>query len=248
MPVDSIDCGPLRARRRELVLTVRQVFVNKRIFEHKPLHHAQVAFAAFHFAFTAATLYAVSRPRINLFQAKRVPVLSVLPLAVAMILNVVMLNASLAYSSILFYQMVRVLNTPCVAVLNWLLAKTSMSMRAALALIPICLGVGIVSYSETAGKSVASDTTTSMWGVIFAPTALFAGAIYTIWIAKYHKLLECTSMQLLLNQTPVSVLVMLYIIPVADDVTAWRTLDAPKWLLVLLVHVTRARPPARILY
>lgn len=215
---------------------VRQVFVNKRIFEYKPLRHAQVAFAAFHFAFTAATLYAVSRPRVNMFQAKRVSILSILPLAIAMILNVVLLNASLAYSSILFYQMVRVLNTPCVAALNWLVSKTSMSTRAALALIPICLGVAVVSYSETAGKSAASDRTTTTWGVVFAFSALFAGAIYTVWIAKYHKLLDCTSMQLLLNQTPVSVLVMLYIIPVADEVTAWRTLDAPKWLLVLLVR------------
>lgn len=29
-------------------------------------------------------------------------------------------------------------------------------------------------------------------------------------------------MQLLMNQAPVSVLVMLYVIPVADDVTVWR--------------------------
>ena len=177
-----------------------------------------------------------------MFQAKRVTILGILPLPLAMILNVVLLNASLAYSSILFYQMVRILNTPCVATLNWLVSKTSMSVKAALALIPICLGVAVVSYSETAGKSATPDKTTSIWGVVFAFTALFAGAVYTVWIAKYHKLLECTSMQLLLNQTPVSVLVMLYIIPVADDVTAWRTLDAPKWLLVLLVGLPCSRP------
>lgn len=29
-------------------------------------------------------------------------------------------------------------------------------------------------------------------------------------------------MQLLMNQAPISVLVMLYVIPVADDVTVWR--------------------------
>lgn len=49
-----------------------------------------------------------------------------------------------------------------------------------------------------------------------------ASSLYTVWIQWYHEKLECSSMQLLMNQAPVSVLVMLYVIPVADDVTVWR--------------------------
>lgn len=151
-----------------------------------------------------------------------------------MICNVVLLNLSLAYSSIQFYQIVRVLVTPCVAGLNYVITKATIPVRAALTLIPVCAGVAVVSYFDTAGKK-GSDRGTSLLGVVFGFAALFASAIYTVWIDKYHKKLECTSMQLLLNQAPVSVLVMLYIIPLSDDVTAWATIDGPMWLLVIFV-------------
>jgi solute carrier family 35 protein E3 len=168
---------------------------------------------------TAATLYAVSRPRINIFQAKRVPLLKILPLAISMICNVVLLNLSLAYSSIQFYQIVRVLVTPAVALMNYIIVRATIPMRAALTLIPVCVGVAVVSYFDTAAKSGS-----------------FASAIYTVWIDKYHRVLECTSMQLLLNQAPVSVLVMLFVIPFSDDITVWASLDSTTWMLVLLVR------------
>ncbi|KAK0259070.1 hypothetical protein B0A54_01600 [Friedmanniomyces endolithicus] len=44
--------------------------VNKRLFEDAALRHAQVTFAAIHFAITAATLYVVSIPPLALFQRK----------------------------------------------------------------------------------------------------------------------------------------------------------------------------------
>jgi solute carrier family 35 protein E3 len=184
---------------------------------------------------TAFTLYAVSRPRINVFQPKRVPVLRILPLAISMICNVVLLNLSLAYSSIQFYQIVRVLVTPAVAMLNSSIVKTTIPVNAALTLIPVCAGVAIVSYFDTAPKSGSTEKATDPIGVVFAFAALFASAIYTVWIDKYHRVLECTSMQLLLNQAPVSVLVMLFVIPFSDDVTVWLALDSFTWMLVLLV-------------
>ncbi|KAK1821093.1 hypothetical protein LTR12_004485 [Friedmanniomyces endolithicus] len=57
--------------------------VNKRLFEDAALRHAQVTFAAIHFAITAATLYAVSNAPIAPFQRKHAGFLQMLPLAVA---------------------------------------------------------------------------------------------------------------------------------------------------------------------
>jgi solute carrier family 35 protein E3 len=211
------------------------------LFGHESLRHSQVTIAAFHFLVTAATLYAVSRPRINIFQAKRVPILRILPLAISMICNVVLLNLSLAYSSIQFYQIVRVLVTPAVALMNYIIVRATIPMRAALTLIPVCVGVAVVSYFDTAAKSGSSEKTTAPIGIIFAFSALFASAIYTVWIDKYHRVLECTSMQLLLNQAPVSVLVMLFVIPFSDDITVWVSLDSTTWMLVLLVRYVVSR-------
>lgn len=223
------------------LLTAAQVFVNKRLFSHERLKHSQVTIAAFHFAVTALTLYAVSRPRINVFQAKRVPLLKILPLAISMICNVVLLNLSLAYSSIQFYQIVRVLVTPAVALMNYIIVRATIPVRAALTLIPVCVGVAVVSYFDTAAKSGATEKTTAPIGVVFAFAALFASAIYTVWIDKYHRVLDCTSMQLLLNQAPVSVGVMLFVIPFSDDITVWAAIDSHTWMLVLLVRTPRCR-------
>ncbi|KXS99591.1 hypothetical protein AC578_2225 [Pseudocercospora eumusae] len=214
--------------------TAAIVFVNKRIFSDASLKHAQVTFAAFHFAVTFGLLYALSRTSIPMFQAKRIDSYLVVPLALAMIFNVVLPNASLANSSIQFYQVARVLLTPCVATLNYVLYKATIPKYAALMLVPVCIGVAVVSYFDTQPIGEAKMKGTNTWGVIFAFAGVFASSIYTVWIAKYHKTLECTSVQLLMNQAPMSVLILLYVIPFSDDVTVWRSTESHSWVLILL--------------
>ncbi|GIZ44368.1 hypothetical protein CKM354_000756600 [Cercospora kikuchii] len=215
------------------VSTAAIVFINKRIFQTASLRHAQVTFAAFHFFITFLLLYLVSRPAINLFPAKKLDTYTLLPLAAAMIFNVVLPNASLAYSSIQFYQVARVLLTPCVAGLNFVLYQQRIPRLAAWTLVPVCVGVAVVSYYDTMGKSTGTSarggkkevqiqTTTRPLGVFFAITGVVASSLYTVWIKFYHGKLECSSMQLLMNQAPISVVMMLYVIPFADDVTVWR--------------------------
>lgn len=101
---------------------------------------------------------------------------------------------------------------------------------AAWTLAPVCFGVGVVSWFDTTTPAKGDDgggegfttTTTTPLGVAFAMMGVVASSLYTVWIQWYHEKLECSSMQLLMNQAPISVLVMLYVIPVADDVTVWR--------------------------
>lgn len=210
--------------------------MNKRIFETESLRHAQVTFAAFHFIVTSALLYILSRPAISLFQAKRVSLIQIIPLALAMIFNVVLQNASLAYSTIQFYQIVRTLLTPCVAMLNYALHRITISARIALTLVPICLGVAVVSYFDTLADGVDDAKRTTMLGAAFAFSGVLASAVYTLWIVKYHKALECSSQQLLLNQAPVSVLLMMFIIPFSDNTTGWLEVTTPTWILICLVR------------
>lgn len=170
-----------------------------------------------------------------MFQTKPVDFCQILPLSVAMILNVVLPNASLAYSSIQFYQICRSLLTPCVALLNYWIQKAVIPAQAVMALVPTCVGVAMVSYFDTVSKSSSNSKGTSPIGVMFAFGGVLASSVYTVWISKYHRLLECTSMQLLLNQAPVSVMVMVYIIPLSDDITVWKDVPLPTWFLIALV-------------
>lgn len=91
------------------------------------------------------TLFVLSRPAFFYFVPRRASLQHLLPLAIAMCLNVILPNLSLAYSSITFYQVARILLTPTVAVMNYVLHGSKLPWLAIAALIPACLGVGMVS-------------------------------------------------------------------------------------------------------
>lgn len=194
-----------------------------------------MTFAAFHFFITWLTLHILSRPRFDLFQTRKASLREILPLAITMALNVILPNFSLAFSSVTFYQVARILLTPITAIMNYVLYRVTIPTRAVLALIPACLGVGIVSYYDSLPAANASIKTTSMLGVIFAFAGIFASSLYTVWIASYRKKLNMSSMQLLHCQAPVSAVMLLYIIPFVDTFPVWSEVAINKWVLILMV-------------
>lgn len=216
-------------------LTSSQVFTNKAIFSDPSLKLAQLTFAAFHFCITWFTLYVLSRPRFGYFEPRRTSIRSIMPLSIAMSLNVILPNLSLAFSSVTFYQVARILLTPCVALMNFVLYKATLPRNALLALIPACAGVGMVSYYDSLPAADATVKTTSGLGVIFAFSGIFASSLYTVWIGAYHRKLQMSSMQLLFNQAPVSAFMLLYIIPFVDTFPVWSEVPINRWVMIMIV-------------
>ncbi|KAH8821630.1 hypothetical protein F5884DRAFT_657887 [Xylogone sp. PMI_703] len=214
--------------------TIGIVFTNKAIFSDPSLKLAQLTFAAFHFFITWLTLFTLSRPRFAFFQPRRVAVKEIFPLAIAMALNVILPNLSLAFSTVTFYQVARILLTPVVALMNYFLYAQKLPRDAVLALIPACIGVGMVSYYDSLPSSNANIKTTSTLGVVFAFSGIFASSLYTVWIASYHKKLQMNSMQLLFNQAPLAAFMLLYVIPFVDTFPVWGDLPAQRWLMILM--------------
>jgi drug/metabolite transporter (DMT)-like permease len=164
-----------------------------------------------------------------------------LPLCVSMCLNVILPNLSLAFSSVTFYQLARILLTPAVALMNFVLYRATLPRKAVLTLIPVCLGVGTVSYYDSLPAEDVNVKTTSPLGVFFAFTGVFASSLYTVWVGSYHRTLEMNSMQLLYNQAPMSSFMLLYIIPFVDTLPDWTAVPANRWLLILLVSFATYR-------
>lgn len=196
----------------------------------------QLTFAAFHFFITWLTLYTLSLPRFAMFLPKRAAIKEIIPLAIAMALNVILPNLSLAYSTVTFYQIARILLTPTVAIMNFVLYKATLPRNAILSLIPACLGVGMVSYYDSRPTADLDIKRTSSLGVIFACAGIFASSLYTIWIASYHKKLNMNSMQLLYNQAPMAAFMLLYIIPFVDTFPIWTELSINKWAMIMMVR------------
>jgi hypothetical protein len=158
-----------------------------------------------------------------------------------MCLNVILPNLSLAFSSVTFYQIARILLTPTVALMNFILYKATLPRAAILALIPACAGVGLVSYYDSLPAADAAVKTTSPLGVIFAFMGIFASSLYTVWIASYHRKLEMSSMQLLHNQAPISAFLLLYVIPFVDYFPTWSEVPLPRWILIMIVSLSQRR-------
>ncbi|KAL1855880.1 hypothetical protein VTK73DRAFT_8423 [Phialemonium thermophilum] len=219
-----------------ILATIGIVFTNKAIFADTSLKLAQLSFAAFHFFVTWLTLFAVSRPRTvaaPLFTPRRASIRDIAPLSVAMSLNVILPNLSLAYSTVTFYQIARILLTPTVALMNYGLYGATLPRAGIVALVPACVGVAVVSYYDSMASTDDSVKTTSDLGVVFAFAGIFASSLYTVWISSYHRKLNMSSVQLLYNQAPVSAFLLLYAIPFVDRFPVWSRLAPSRWVLIV---------------
>ncbi|KAL8947411.1 MAG: hypothetical protein Q9222_006305 [Ikaeria aurantiellina] len=156
------------------------------------------------------------------------------PLAISMCLNVIFQNLSLTYSSITFYQIARILFTPMVALINFLFYQKSIPRNASYTLLPMCLGVFIISYYEPKSTAHPEAEQTSMLSVVLALTSVFIGSVYTVWIASYQRKYEMNGFQLLFNQAPIGGVMLMVLIPWTDRLPSIQTAPANKWLLILL--------------
>ncbi|EEU43075.1 uncharacterized protein NECHADRAFT_46748 [Fusarium vanettenii 77-13-4] len=219
------------------IATVGIVFTNKAIFSDPALRHCQLSFASFHFLVTWLTLHVLSKSPLSLFVPRRAATRQMIPLAMAMCFNVILPNMSLAYSSVMFYQLARIPVTPAVALMNLLLYREILPLLAVFALVPVCVGVGMFTYSDSSRTVDGEISQTSTLGVVFAFTGVFASDLYTIWIASYHRKLQMSSMQLLYNQAPIASLLLLYIIPFLDVFPDQRTVPIHRWFMIALSGV-----------
>lgn len=213
-----------------------QVFTNKAILSDSSFKQCQVAFAAFHFFCTTITLYTLSRPFVGLFVPRSLGHRTMLPLAISMCLNIILMNTSLAVSTITFYQIARILLTPVTALLNFLFYRKSLPRKAVLALIPMCLGVAIISYYEPKPPGSSKIASVSFFAVVLAMVSVVVSAVYTIWVAAYQRKFEINGFQLLYNQAPLSAVILLYVIPWTDKFPVIEEAPANKWGLILLVR------------
>ena len=119
--------------------------------------------------------------------------------------------------------------------MNFVLYKSTLPRNAIYALVPACLGVGMVSYYDSLPSADASVKTTSSLGVIFAFSGIFASSLYTVWISSYHKKLQMNSMQLLFNQAPLAAFMLLYVIPFVDTFPVWTEVPVNRWIMIMMV-------------
>ncbi|TAQ91096.1 hypothetical protein B7494_g517 [Chlorociboria aeruginascens] len=189
--------------------TVILVFLNKWIFQDKQLKNMQITFAMWHFACTSIVLWIASRSPFNLFIPVRLPFLQMIPLCSFFAGFLILGNLSLAYNSVGFYQLAKIMTTPCVALLQYFYMGKTISGLTVGALASVCMGVALTNTG-------AAGTTTL--GASIAVAAFIVTAFYQVWIGKKMTDFKVTSPQLLLNQAPISVLLLAFVAPFFDTI------------------------------
>ena len=161
--------------------------------------------------------------------------MNMLPLAIAMAMNIVGMNLTLQVCTITFYQITRVLLTPTVAVINFFFYKKSIPRLAAYALIPMCFGVGLISYYDTPAAALPGvpEKHVGALAILLAFGSVAISGVYTVWVGTYQRKYEVNGFQLLFNQAPLGGVILLYVVPWTDRFPNLAEAPTNKWLMIL---------------
>jgi len=185
--------------------SVSIIVVNKKVFRDG------FGFGTFltviHFVFTFFGLHALSH--LGWFEVKRVKFRQILPLVFAFCGFVVFNNLSLQYNSVGVYQLMKVLTTPVIAVVQTLFYDAPLDNRLKISLIPVCVGVGLATVNDLELNPI---------GLTYAVLGLFSTSFYQIWVKTRQQDLGLNSYQLLYYQAPLSAVVVLCLVPVFDQI------------------------------
>lgn len=229
----------LKQKVLDHTLTMLQVFTNKLLFRTSTFRYDQLSFAAYHFVITGILLCILSSSLFGCLETKRVKTLEMLPLSISLCMSVVVSNLGLAYSSALYYQIVRALLTPFVAAINCFFYKATVPRMALMALMPMFMGIALVTYHNAGSSGDISSLPTAPKGALFAFAGVAMTALHTVWMGVFQRRYQMNATQLLLNQTPLGSIILLYVIPWADTFPVWDDLPKNTWVLLLLVRLAQ---------
>lgn len=139
--------------------------------------------------------------RLGLFHIKELPLKSVSKLALGTMGFICLTNLSLQHNSVGFYQVMKVMTTPTVVIIEALLYQKYLDNQLKVALVPVCLGVIITT---------ATDFRLNLVGASYAVAGVIVTSFYQIWSGTLQESLNCNALQL---QTYVSPLAAVFILP-----------------------------------
>jgi len=171
----------------------------------------------FHFIFTFLGLCACAA--IGLFRPKPVSIRDIIPLSLSFVGFVVFNNLSLQHNSVGSYQLMKVLTTPVIVVIQAVFFHVPLHYKLKLALLPICIGVCLAS---------GADTAISQIGLFHAVCGIISTSFYQIWVKSKQQDLQLDSYQLLFLQAPVSAVMVFMISFATEDVygeKGWANFD-----------------------
>jgi drug/metabolite transporter (DMT)-like permease len=162
-----------------------------------------------HFTATGLVLLISTLHPFRAFKAVKLNVWNMMPVCAFFAGYVVLGNLSLTFNSIGFYQLSKVMTTPTVVFINFILFRKTVTRWMLAAILATCVGVSF---------TINGDAKTQFFGIIIATLAFCSTALYQIWIGKKIEDFQVSPPQLLLNQAPISVCLLIPFVPFFDTI------------------------------
>jgi solute carrier family 35 protein E3 len=125
------------------------------------------------------------------------------------------------------YRLAKIMTTPCVALLQFLFLGKSSSALTVVSLAAVCIGVALTNTGAGAAG-------TSTLGASIAAAAFTITAFYQVWIGKKMQDFKVSSPQLLLNQAPISVLLLAVMVPFFDTIPDFSKIPRDTGIALLM--------------
>lgn len=161
------------------------------------------------------------------YQSKVLSHMRVLPITCAFLGFVIFNNLSLQYNSVGFYQLMKVLTTPVVALIQFYSYGIELSKTLQYSLVPVILGVMLASVS---------DVHLNFEGTVCAVLGILSTSYYQIFVKTKQKSLEANSFQVLEYQAPqAAVFAIVFSVPL--DGMSWTNNPLSfTWSASLFLH------------
>lgn len=181
------------------------VLVNKIVMDKYHFRFA-TTLTCFHLLCTFLLLLVTAK--LGGFEVKPLPFHRVWKLAGVTMGFICLTNLSLQHNSVGFYQVMKVMTTPTVVVIEALLYQKYLETQLKIALLPVCLGVIITTVTDFRLNGV---------GAAYAIAGVIVTSFYQIWSGTLQKSLECNALQLQLYVAPLAAISILPFIPIFDN-------------------------------
>uniref|UniRef100_A0A7N0TXA7 Sugar phosphate transporter domain-containing protein n=1 Tax=Kalanchoe fedtschenkoi TaxID=63787 RepID=A0A7N0TXA7_KALFE len=217
--------GVIGALFLSVASSVSIVICNKALMTNLAFPFA-TTLTSWHLMVTYCTLHVALR--FNLFENKPMDTKTVVLFGILNGVSIGLLNLSLGFNSIGFYQMTKLAVIPFTVLLETLFLKKQFSRKIKLSLLVLLFGVGIASVT---------DLQLNVLGTVLSLLAIATTCVGQILTNTIQKRLNATSTQLLYQSAPFQAAILFVSGPVVDQCLTNRNVFAHKYSPLVLTFI-----------
>ncbi|CAB4313057.1 unnamed protein product [Prunus armeniaca] len=221
----GFQLGVIGALFLSVASSVSIVICNKALMSNLGFPFA-TTLTSWHLMVTFCTLHAAQR--LNFFESKSIDMKTVMLFGILNGISIGLLNLSLGFNSIGFYQMTKLAIIPFTVLLETLFLKKQFSQKIKFSLFLLLVGVGIASVT---------DLQLNFVGTILSLLAIITTCVGQILTNTIQKRLNVSSTQLLYQSAPFQAAILFVSGPLVDQFLTKQNVFAHKYSSIVLVFI-----------